>query len=242
MAGYGLRREFRSATEGCVVVRILIVEDQQEMSALLADRLERSGYVVDSVASLGEAREALRGYEYPLVLLDRMLPDGDGLSILPEARTASPNIRVLLVTALRSINDKINGLDAGADDYLSKPFDTDELLARIRAALRRPGGQPMPPATLGELSFDFGRREALIRGEPFAISKREALLLESLMRSAGRAVKHETLMADIYGINENVQPDALKMSVSRLRQRLCESRSGVEIHTVRGVGYLLTSV
>ena len=223
------------------MVRILIVEDQQEMAGLLADRLERSGYVADSVASLGEAREALRGYEYPLVLLDRMLPDGDGLSIVPELRAADRNIRVLLVTALRSINDRINGLDAGADDYLSKPFDADELLARIRAVLRRPGGQPVPPVHLGSLSFDFNRSEAFVGGEPLVVPKRELLLLEALMRQAGRTVKHRVLMAEIYGINESVQPDALKMSVSRLRQRLQERRAGVEIHTVRGVGYLLTS-
>lgn len=221
------------------MVRILIVEDQQEMAGLLADRLGRSGYVADSVASLGEAREALRGYEYPLVLLDRLLPDGDGLSFLPELRATSPNIRVLLVTALRSINDKVNGLDAGADDYMSKPFDTDEMLARIRAVLRRPGGHPTPPVRLGELCFDFERGEALVGEEPFIVRKRELLLLECLMRHAGRAVKHTALMGEIYGINENVQPDALKMSVSRLRQHLHERRAGVEIHTVRGVGYLL---
>jgi len=222
-------------------MRILVVEDQRDMAGLVVDQLTRTGYVADAVSSLAEAREALREYEYPLVLLDRMLPDGDGLSLLPELRAKSPHVRILLVTALRSINDRVNGLDAGADDYLSKPFDTDELLARVRAALRRPGGQPLPPVTLGDLSFDLNQHAAFVRGKPFVMPKRELLLLETLMRHAGRAVKHTALMAEMYGLNDSVQPDALKMSVSRLRQHLHERRAGVEIHTVRGIGYLLSS-
>jgi two-component system OmpR family response regulator len=220
-------------------MRILIVEDQPEMASLMAERLTRSGYVADNVGTLENAIEALRQYDYPIILLDRRLPDGDGVSILQSVRSMKPNTRVLLVTALRSIDERINGLDAGADDYLTKPFDADELIARIRAILRRPNAGLVPPALLGELSFDLNQHEAFVRGQPLVMSKRELLLLEALMRRAGRAVKHSTLISEIYGLDDVVQVDALKMSVSRLRQRLKDCRAGVDIHTLRGIGYLI---
>ncbi|MEF3367310.1 response regulator transcription factor [Methylocystis sp. 9N] len=220
-------------------MRILIVEDQPEMASLLAERLTQSGYVADSVGTLADAMEALKQYEYPMMLLDRRLPDGDGVSILQTVRSTKPGVRVMLVTALRSIDERISGLDAGADDYLTKPFDVDELLARIRAVLRRPDGACLPPVLLGDLSFDLNQREAFVRGQPFVVCKRELLLLEALVRRAGRAVKHSTLISEIYGLNDSVQLDALKMSVSRLRQRLKECGAGVEIHTLRGIGYLI---
>jgi two-component system, OmpR family, response regulator len=220
-------------------MRLLIVEDQLEMAALMADRLKRSGYLVDCVHTLADAAEALTQFEYPLVLLDRRLPDGDGVSLLHKVRSAQPASRVMLVTALRSIDDKVDGLDAGADDYLTKPFDVDELLARIRAMLRRPAGAPPPPINIGDLSFDLDRREAHVRGRPFLVAKRELLLLEALVRRAGRAVTHNALIAEIYGLDDSVQIDALKMSVSRLRQHLKEQDASVEIHTLRGIGYLL---
>lgn len=220
-------------------MRILIVEDQPEMASLLAERLTQSGYVADSVGTLADAMEALKQYEYPMMLLDRRLPDGDGVSILPMVRSTKPGLRVMLVTALRSIDERVSGLDAGADDYLTKPFDVDELLARIRAVLRRPDGACAPPVLLGDLSFDLNQHEAFVRGQSFVTSKRELLLLEALMRRAGRAVKHSTLISEIYGLDDVVQADALKMSVSRLRHRLKERDAGVDIHTLRGIGYLI---
>jgi DNA-binding response OmpR family regulator len=220
-------------------MRILIVEDQPEMASLVAAKLGRTGYVADSVGTLAEAVEAVAQYDYPLILLDRRLPDGDGVSILKQVRSTNPRARVLLVTALRSIDERINGLDAGADDYLTKPFDIDELLARIRAVLRRPGDAAVPPVALGHLSFDLDQQEAFVRGRPFVATKRELLLLEALMRRAGRAVKHAALISEIYGLEDAVQIDALKMSVFRLRQRLKECDAGVEIHTLRGIGYLI---
>jgi DNA-binding response OmpR family regulator len=220
-------------------MRVLIVEDQCEIASLLADRLTRSGYVADSVGTLAEATEAVAQFDYPVILLDRRLPDGDGVSMLKTIRATTPGARVLLVTALRSIDERIDGLDAGADDYLTKPFDVDELLARIRAVLRRPDGALVPRVTLGDLSFDLNQSEAFVRGRPFVVSKRELLLLEALLRRAGRAVKHATLISEIYGLDDSVQVDALKMSVSRLRQRLKDCDAGVEIHTLRGIGYLI---
>jgi two-component system, OmpR family, response regulator len=220
-------------------MRILIVEDQRDMAALIADRIADVGFVADQVEGIGEALEALQARDYPIMLLDRRLPDGDAISILPEIRRVRPGIRIILVTALQSIDEKINGLDAGADDYLTKPFDPDELLARIRASLRRPGGRPIPPIALGSLSFYPATFEATVLEKPLLLHKREVLLLESLMRRAGRAVTHDMLIEEIYGLEENVQIDALKMLVSRLRQRLKERNADVEIHSARGIGYLI---
>ncbi len=163
-------------------MRILIVEDQLDIASQIAERLGRSGYVADHVGTLADAIEAVKAHDYPVMLLDRRLPDGDGVSILPELRLTRPGIRVLVVTALRSIDDRVDGLDAGADDYLTKPFDADELLARIRASLRRPGGAIVPPVEMAALSFDLNAREAFVEGEPFIAPKREMLLLEALVR------------------------------------------------------------
>ncbi|PWB81383.1 MAG: two-component system response regulator [Methylocystaceae bacterium] len=220
-------------------MRILIVEDQYEMAKLIADRIGDAGYVSDHVGDIPNALEALRAHDYPLMLLDRRLPDGDAIEALSTIRRIRPEIRILLVTALHSTSDKIDGLDAGADDYLAKPFDADELLARIRASLRRPGGRPLPLVIVGDLSFDLNSREAFVAGEPLLLHKREMLLLETLVRRTGRAVTHDTLIEEIYGLSGTVQFDALKMLVSRVRQRLKESRAGAEIYTARGIGYLI---
>jgi two-component system, OmpR family, response regulator len=220
-------------------MRILVVEDQIDIGALMSDRLERSGYLVDCVGMIADAREALHAYDYPILLLDRRLPDGDGLDFLPEIRAVRPSIRVLMVTALRSLDDRVNGLDAGADDYLIKPFALDELLARIRASLRRPGAGPAPQVSLGALTFDLNLHEAHVNGRPLVLHKRELLLLETLMRRAGRAVIYPVIIDEIYGLDEQVQNDALKMLVSRLRQKLREANAGVEIYATRSVGYLI---
>lgn len=220
-------------------MRILIVEDQTEIAGHLCNRLAASGYAADIVGTLDDAIEAIRQFDYPLVVLDRRLPDGDGLAALPTIRQLRPAARVLLVTAMRSIDERVNGLDAGADDYLTKPFDDSELMARIRAVLRRPKAAPAPDVVLGNLIFDFNRQCASVSGRPLNLPKREALLLEALVRCAGRAAKHDTLISEIYGPNEGVQPDSLKMAVSRLRQHLKDHDAGVEIHTLRGIGYLI---
>lgn len=220
-------------------MRILIVEDQTEIALQLSTRLAASGYAADVAGTLDDAVEAIRQFDYPLIVLDRRLPDGDGLSVLPTLRQLRPGTRVLLLTAMRSIDDRVNGLDSGADDYLTKPFDDSELMARIRAVLRRTKVAPEPDVVLGNVLFDFNRHCAFVSGRPLKLPKREALLLETLMRYAGCAAKHETLISEIYGPNEGIQPDSLKMAISRLRQHLKERDAGVEIHTLRGIGYLI---
>jgi DNA-binding response OmpR family regulator len=220
-------------------MRILLVEDHDELAHQVRRRMKQSGFAVDRVGALREAVEALRSYSYAVVVLDRRLPDGDGVSIIPEIRRRQPGGRVLMLTALDAVDERISGLDAGADDYLTKPFDLDEMMARIRASLRRPGAEAPPPILIAALSFDPTTRAVLIRGEPAVFQQRELAVLESLARRAGRIVERETLMSEIWGFDDDAQPHTLTIAVSRLRARLEKLSAGVHIHMVRGVGYFL---
>ncbi|HEY8065450.1 MAG TPA: response regulator transcription factor [Methylosinus sp.] len=220
-------------------MRILIVEDQPDISMLIADRIRRAGYIPDCVGALADVPDALEACDYPVMLLDRRLPDGDGLSVIAEAKRIRPGIRILAVTAARSIEERVDGLDAGVDDYLTKPFSPEELLARIRASLRRPGGDPAPPVAIGRLDFDLNSDSASIGGTPFVVPRRELTLLGALMRRAGRAVTFTTLLEEVYGSDDLSHIGALKMVAMRLRQRLNDQAAGVEIHAPRGIGYLI---
>jgi DNA-binding response OmpR family regulator len=222
-------------------MRILLVEDELEMAGLIANRLEVVGFGVDRATSLRGARDSIGARPYSLVLLDRRLPDGDGLTIVEEIKRSQPDIRVLMLTALDSVPDKIAGLDAGADDYLAKPFDVDELLARVRANLRRnEAAGAEPPLTVGELTFDMTAREANVSGRPIVLHRREIALLEALLRRHGRAAQREALIDEVYGGAGGLRSNALDALVSRLRRRLAMEGAGVEIHPVRGVGYVLS--
>jgi two-component system, OmpR family, response regulator len=222
-------------------MRILVVEDEVELARLIAERLERGGFEVRLARTLAEARDALAAGSYSLALLDRRLPDGDSLSLIPDLRRAHSGVRVIMLTALDTVADKIAGLDSGADDYLTKPFDVNELLARIRANLRRSGeGAAEPPITVGALSFDLQLRQVYVHGRPMVLHRRELALLDSLIRRDGRATPRETLLEEVYsGEEEGFQSNALDALVSRLRKHLNENEAGVVIHPIRGIGYML---
>jgi two-component system OmpR family response regulator len=220
-------------------MRILIVEDQPDIATLIAQNLAKSGFVTDRVGTVKDASTAIQDTDYPLVLLDRRLPDGDGLSIIPDAKRARPGIRILIVSAARSIDERVDGLEAGADDYLTKPFAAKELVARIRACLRRPGGKQLPPAKIGAVSIDFNTLEASIHGAPFIPPRRELRLLAALARRTGRAVNYPVLIEELYGSDDETRLNALKMLVSRLRKRLRDLDAGVEIYAPKGIGYLI---
>ena len=221
-------------------MRILLVEDEPELGATLAARLGRDGFVVDFVASLGEAIEAVLGAEYRLLLLDRRLPDGDGLSLLPVLRTRPAPPPAIVLTALDDVPDRVAGLDAGAEDYLIKPFAYDELLARIRVLLRRSSlGTPAPRVVVGCLEFDLGVREARVGGLPLSLPRRELAILDALARRAGRVVMREHLESQVYGYDDEISSNALEAHVSRLRKRLAEAGAQVVLHGVRGIGYML---
>jgi DNA-binding response OmpR family regulator len=221
-------------------VRILLVEDEPQLAAATASRLTREGFVVDQMGTLGDAIEAVMATQYRLVLLDRRLPDGDGLSLLPVLRTRPAAPPVIVLTALDDIPDRVAGLDAGADDYLIKPFAFDELLARMRVLLRRDGhAAPMPQVKVGRLVYDFSAREPSVNGRSLALPRRELAILDVLIRRAGRVVMREHLESQVYGFDDDIRSNALEAHVSRLRKRLTDLNAGVVVDGIRGVGYML---
>jgi len=219
-------------------MRILLVEDEIEMAAALRAALARRGFVVDRVRTLEDAHLALKEPGVRAVLLDRRLPDGDGLSLLPVLRAMADPPPVIVLTALGQTMERVEGLDAGADDYLVKPFELDELLARLRAVARRRAGAAVEPLTLGALSFDTVHREAQVSGNPLQLPRREIALLDVLLRRAGRVVLRETIEAALFGFDDAPASNTLDSHVSRLRRRLSDAGAGVAIHALRGVGYM----
>ena len=209
------------------------------MARLIAQLVAQAGFVVDHERNAGDGLSAARRAAYDLVLLDRRLPDADGLGLLAPLRALHPGIRIMMLTALDSLSDTVSGLDAGADDYLTKPFRGAELISRIRACLRRPGAAAQPPLVVANLTFDLASREVNIEGRPVEMHRRELLLLEALMRRARRVVTREALLEEIYGRDGAVQQHTLDNLVWRLRRRLEMSEACVSIHLARGLGYIL---
>jgi len=222
-------------------VRILLVEDEPEMAAALCAALSRYDMVIDHVPTLGEAKAAIAAKVHAAVLLDRQLPDGDGLSLIPTLRAKGLGVPVIVLTARGELSDKIDGLDSGADDYLAKPFAVEELLARLRAVLRRPTDLQSDCVRIGRLSFDLGHRTASVDGVLLELPRRELLVLEALVRRMGRTVLRSSLEEAVYSFDDEIQSNALDAHVSRLRRKLADCDSGAEIHGIRGIGYLLRS-
>ncbi|PWK68501.1 response regulator transcription factor [Aminobacter sp. AP02] len=223
-------------------MRILLVEDEPELASAMRTALRRYDMVVDHATSLLEAGDFAASESYDAILLDRQLPDGDGLTLVPKLRARGNATPVLVLTARSDTSDKVDGLDMGADDYLAKPFAFEELLARLRALLRRPANVQTQVIHAGDLAFDFGHREVLVRGEPMALPRRELLVLEALLRRTGRMVQRSSLMEAVFGLDDEIQSNALDTHVSRLRRKLAEADGKVEINGVRGVGYLLREI
>lgn len=221
-------------------MRILLVEDETDMARALIAALNRQDIVVDHAATLDIAGEAARNDVYDVALLDRKLPDGDGLSLIPILRGVQPGLPVIVLSALNSADHRVAGLDIGADDYLSKPFSTDELLARIRAILRRPARLGESFVTLGRLRFNLTLRSAEIDGVPLDLTRREILALEVLMRRAGRTVSRDVLEQAVYGFDDEIASNALDAHISRLRGKLAPA--AVQIHAIRGLGYVIQAI
>lgn len=220
--------------------RILLVEDDTELARQIVRGLERENWALDRVASLADAFEAIILKPYRAILLDRRLPDGDGLSLIPAIKSRPVPAPVIVLTARDEVADRIQGLDAGADDYLVKPFDIGELLARLRANCRRPvEGAQIAPVQIGLLSFDLESREASVKGAALSLPRLELAILELLVRRAGRVVQRTHVESELYGFDSDVSPNALETQVSRLRRRLLEAGTQAELRTIRGVGYLL---
>ncbi|WP_315700953.1 MULTISPECIES: response regulator transcription factor [unclassified Bradyrhizobium] len=220
-------------------MRVLLVEDEPEMVSALRAALMRHDMIVDHAPSLFEAEEIAAACSYDVLVLDRQLPDGDGLTLIPKLRAQGNVVPVLVLTVRGDLADRVAGLDRGADDYLAKPFAFEEFLARLRALLRRPANVQSDVFRVGRLSFDFMNREASIEGRVIDLTRREILVLEALLRRMGRMVPRSSLMDAVFALDDEVQPNALDTQVSRLRRKLADADSGVIINGVRGVGYLL---
>ncbi len=220
-------------------MRILLVEDDPEMAIALRAALTSADIVVDLAPTMEVASAAIAIASYDAIILDRGLPDGDGLTLLGDLRGTSREVPVIVLTAKGDVADRIDGLDAGADDYMTKPFSTEELLARLRAVQRRPSA--ISPSTLraGRLVFDLGERVAMIDDIPLRLPRRELLLLEVLVRRLGRTVQRAFIEDAVYGFDDEIQSNSLDAHVSRLRKKLADGGAGLEIHGIRGVGYLL---
>lgn len=220
-------------------MRILLVEDEVEFAKAMRGALERDRFVADWVTSISLAREASRSQVHELVLLDRTLPDGDGLSLIPQLRVDNPGVPIIVLSARGELSDRVAGLDDGADDYLVKPFDLEEMLARIRAVQRRPNELAPDEIVVGDLVFDMAFGEARVHGTQLVLQRREVAVLTALIRRRGRVVLRETIEEAVYGFDDAIQSNTLDSHISRLRRKFSEAGAGVEIHTVRGVGYLL---
>lgn len=220
-------------------MKLLLVEDEHELCATLRGVLERERYVVDCAENLAIAEEAARSSVYDLVLLDRTLPDGDGLALIPVLRARHPGVPIIVLSARGDLADRIAGLDDGADDYLSKPFALEELLARIRAIRRRPNELAAETIRIGALSFDLAHEEASVGAARLDLSRRELRVLSTLLRRSGRTVLREALEQAVYGFDDEVHSNTLDSHISRLRRKLADGGASIEIHAIRGVGYLL---
>ena len=218
-------------------MRILIAEDDPVLADGLTRSLRQADYAVDCVNAGDQADHVLLAQSYDLVILDLGLPKLDGFEVLRRLRRRGSKIPVLVLTARDAIDDRVKGLDLGADDYLTKPFDLPELEARVRSLIRR--GQSGGGSTLthGAIAIDTVGRRATLGGMPLDLSARELGVLEVLVHKSGRVVNKEQLADQLYGWDEEVGANAIEVYVHRLRRKL--EPAGVKIRTIRGLGYLL---
>ena len=210
------------------------------MRGMISDHLVECGFIVDAVGRAEDAYAALAVSSYDALVLDLGLPDTDGMQLLRKARAGTArHLPTLIVTARDALDDRTRGLNAGADDYIVKPFELVELEARLRAVLRRPGVREDIILTFGALALDTVSRETSVGGIVLDLSRREAALLEELLRAAGRIVVKDTLEDRLYALDRSVTDNALEAIVSRVRKKLAAAHAGVRIDTKRGVGYRL---
>ena len=218
-------------------MKLLLVEDDESMSRALRLALERRGFEVDVAANGNDALQRLRFATPDLTLLDLTIPGMDGLAVLQKARSHGVAAPILVLTARGAVGDRIQGLNAGADDYLAKPFDLDELEARIRALLRRAQGEPEAALQCGQLRLERESGAFYLGDEILEVTPREQALLKALMAKPGHAVPKERLFRLVFPMESTIQFEAIEVVAYRLRKKL--AGSGVSLVTLRGLGYLL---
>lgn len=216
-------------------MRVLLIEDDAVLGAAIRDQIHADGHSVDWVLRLDNANEALLAATYDLILLDLMLPDGLGVPFLKALRSRGDVTPVVILTALDQVSDRISGLNAGADDYMVKPFDLAELSARIGSVARRYHGNPNPIISLGPLIIDLAARSVLLEGKAVILTAREWVLFEAFLQRPGQLLSKAQLEERLYSFDTDVDSNAIEVHVSRLRKKL----GAKVIETERGLGYRL---
>jgi DNA-binding response OmpR family regulator len=220
-------------------MKILIIEDERKLAQVLKKGLEENDFAVDLSFDGDEGLHMAETYPYDAVLLDLMLPGRDGLSVLASLRKKMIDTPVLVITARGEVEDRVKGLDIGADDYLAKPFDFSELMARLRATIRRSKGKASPVLAIGDLSLNTSSKTVARSGRAIALSAREYALLEYLALSAGRVVSRTELIEHVYDSAYEWDSNVIDVYINYLRNKIDKGFGRPLIHTVRGAGYVL---
>ena len=220
-------------------MRILVVEDEQDLNLLICKVLTKAGYAVDGCRDGEEAQLHLLGAEYDAVILDVMMPRKDGYTVVKEMRERGSDVPVLFLTARDSVADRVRGLDLGADDYLIKPFDFEELMARIRAMTRKHVGQRKNQFSVGDLVVDVERHTVTRGGVPLSLLPKEFAILEHLIRNKGKVVSREQLENRIWNYEYSGSSNNVDGYMSRLRKKLDDGQAHKLLHTIKGLGWVL---
>lgn len=216
-------------------MRILIVEDNEQLGSAVCEQLNDDGHAVDWVKTLADARNCIASVSYELILLDLMLPDGMGIPFLRQQRRNGLEVAIIILTALDQISDRIEGLNAGADDYLVKPFDLSELSARVAAVGRRYAGKPNPMVRFDDMEVDTGARHLMRDNVMVDLTAKEWAVFETLLRLQNRVVSKAKLEDTLYAFGAEIESNAIEAHISRLRKKIGRQK----IETVRGSGYRL---
>lgn len=220
-------------------MRSLVIEDEPEIGKYVGRLLGELSGIVDIVESVSDARQALSNFNYDLAVVDRMLPDGDALDVVAALGRLQARPAIIMLTAKDAKEDVIDGLNGGADDYLSKPFEPQEFLARVRAVLRRPRLLVPSVLSFGNVTLELGSSQVVVAGRKVALRRREVLILEALLMRRDRVIAREALIEALYGFDDEIESNTLEAQVSRLRKKLSDAGGNVEIRSMRGIGYIL---
>ncbi len=220
-------------------MRILLVEDNERLAEAISENLTAAGFAINHVSRGEDALAVTADQQFDAIVLDLGLPDIDGMDVLKALRDKKNAVPVLMLTARDQLSDKIEGLNKGADDYMVKPFETDELIARLNALLRRPAQAVSEIITVGNLSFNTTNRQAMAREKILELSKRETDLLEQLLRSLGKIVSKKSIEMRLYSYDDKGSVNSVEVLVHRLRKKLESYDAGLDIHTLRGIGYMI---
>ncbi|MCH2078563.1 MAG: response regulator transcription factor [Rhodobacteraceae bacterium] len=221
-------------------MKFLLVEDNLDLANAIASRMRQDGHIIDHAENLGDAQAFIEVGEYELILLDIMLPDGDGRTFLAQHRASDRDTPVIVLTARSQVSDRISSLDMGADDYVTKPFDHAELEARCRAVLRRRSGNAKTTIELGKITFDPVSGQMTVDGRAVQMRNRELRLLELFLNAPGQIFSKNKLSDRLFSFDEDVSENAIEVYIGRLRKHL--SGSDLKITTLRGIGYRLDHV